>query len=215
MFRLLLVLAIAATSDLAAADVRGRWAGTMETNGGRVGVVVTLKQQGQELSGAVATSGDTNPAPIEKAAMQGDTVTFEVHDNANRILKFRLTLTDGLLSGESSVGDQVSKVTLEAAADAGFYPIAGGLGTSAPVLIKKIEPEYTDAARAARVQGTVVMEVEIDPSGQATHFKVFRSLGLGLDEKAIEAARKWKFKPAAKNGVPVPAPATIEVIFRL
>src|ERR1700722_9236870 len=154
MFRSLLVLVIAAMSNLASADVRGRWSGTIEANGSRIGVVVTLSQHGKELSGAVATSDNTNPAPIEKAEIHGDSVTFEVHDGANRIVRFRLTLTDGLMSGEVSAGDRVSKVVLSLASDAGFYPIAGGLLAPPPLLIRQVEPGYTEEARAAKIQGT-------------------------------------------------------------
>ena len=217
MFRSLLVLVIATISNLAAADVRGRWSGTVETNGSRIAILVTLNQQGQGLSGFVTTSVDTSPSPIEKAEVRGDTVTFEVHDDANRIVTFRLALTNGLLSGETSVGDRVSKIELSPASDTGFYPIAGGLLPSPPLLLKQVEPGYTEEARAAKVQGTVVLQVEIDPSGKvaATHIGVIRGLGLGLDEKAIDAVRQWKFKPATKNGTPVMAKATIEVNFRL
>jgi TonB family protein len=216
MFRSLLALVIAAASNLAAADVRGTWSGTVETDGSRTFIVVTLNQRGQEVSGSVATSDDTIPSPIEKAAMRGDTVTFEIHQDANRIVKFRLALTDGLMSGELSVGDRVSKVVLSPASDAGFYPIAGGL-SSPPLLLKQIQPGYTEEARAAGVQGTVVLQVEVDPSGRVamTPIRVIRSLGLGLDEKAIEAVKQWKFKPATKNGTPITAKATIEVSFRL
>jgi TonB family protein len=212
MCRSLLVLVIAAMSNLAAADVHGRWSGTVEINGSRVGIVVTLNQQGQELSGSIATSDDTNPSPIEKGELRGDTVTFQMSNGAKRIVRFRLALTDGLLSGETSVGDQVSKVVLSPASDAGFYPIAGGLGSSRPVLLKQVEPGYTEEARAAKVQGTVVLQVEIDPSGKVatTHIGVVRSLGLGLDEKAIEAVKQWQFKPATRNGTPVTAKATMK-----
>jgi TonB family protein len=217
MFRSLLVVVIAAVSNLAAADVRGRWSGTVETNGSRIAIVVTLSQHGQELSGSVATSGDTHPAPIEKAGVRGDTVTFEIHDDANRIVKFRLALTDGLMSGEIGVGDRVAKVELSPASDAGFYPIAGGLLSSPPILLKQVEPGYTEEAQAARVRGTVVLQVEIEASGKiaTSHIGVIRSLGLGLDEKAIEAVKQWKFKPATNNGTPVTAKATFEVNFRL
>jgi hypothetical protein len=111
-FRSLLALVIAAAMDLAAADVRGRWTGAMETDGGRIGIVVTLSQHGQELSGVVATSDDSEPAPIENAAIRGDTVTFEMRDTADRIVKFRLALTDGLMSGEvsQSRGASVSRL---------------------------------------------------------------------------------------------------------
>jgi len=91
---------------------------------------------------------------------------------------------------------------------------AGG-GVSAPSLIYKVEPEYSEEARKAKYQGTVVLYVEVDPSGHAVNPRVIRSLGLGLDEKAIEAVRKWKFRPGYKDGKPVTVAATIEVNFRL
>ena len=90
-----------------------------------------------------------------------------------------------------------------------------GGGVSAPVLLSKTEPEYSEEARKAKHQGTVMLYVQIDPSGHATNIKVVKSLGLGLDEKAIEAVQKWKFSPGKKDGKPVTVEATIEVNFRL
>ena len=90
-----------------------------------------------------------------------------------------------------------------------------GGGVSAPVLLSKTEPEYSEEARKAKHQGTVMLYVQIDPSGQATNIRVVKSLGLGLDEKAMEAVKKWKFAPGKKDGKPVTVEATIEVNFRL
>jgi TonB family protein len=89
-----------------------------------------------------------------------------------------------------------------------------GAGVTAPVLLYKKEPEYTEEARKAKYSGAVSLSIEIDPSGHATNIQVRRSLGLGLDEKAIEAVRQWKFKPGTKDGNPVTVSATIEVNFR-
>jgi len=95
----------------------------------------------------------------------------------------------------------------------GVYRTGGGV--SRPVLMAKVEPEYSEEARKAKYQGTVLLYVEIDTGGHATNIKVQRSLGLGLDEKAIEAVKQWKFKPGYKDGKPVMVAATIEVNFRL
>ncbi|HUI53776.1 MAG TPA: energy transducer TonB [Bryobacteraceae bacterium] len=95
----------------------------------------------------------------------------------------------------------------------GVFRVGGGV--SAPVLLYKKEPEYSEEARKAKYQGTVVLYVQIDPSGKAINMKVLRSLGLGLDEKAMEAVKQWKFKPGYKDGKPVTVEATIEVNFRL
>jgi periplasmic protein TonB len=91
---------------------------------------------------------------------------------------------------------------------------AGG-GVSAPTLMFKVEPEYSEEARKAKYQGVVLLYVEVDPSGKATNIRVLHSLGLGLDEKAMEAVRKWKFRPGLKDGRPVTVQAQIEVNFRL
>jgi protein TonB len=95
----------------------------------------------------------------------------------------------------------------------GVFRVGGGV--TAPALLFKKEPEYSEEARKAKHQGTVLLYIEVDPSGHATNIKVQRSLGLGLDEKAIEAVKQWKFKPGYKDGKPVTVAATIEVNFRL
>jgi TonB family protein len=93
-------------------------------------------------------------------------------------------------------------------------PTARG-GVSPPQLLLKVEPEYSEEARKAKYQGTVVLAVVVDENGKAQQLRVVRPLGLGLDEKAIEAVQKWKFRPGQLNGKPVPVQATIEVNFRL
>jgi TonB family protein len=95
----------------------------------------------------------------------------------------------------------------------GVYRIGGGV--SSPSLLFKVEPEYSEEARKAKLQGTVTLYVEVDPSGHPTNIRVIHSLGLGLDEKAIEAVRRWKFRPGMKDGKPVFVAANIEVNFRL
>ncbi len=95
----------------------------------------------------------------------------------------------------------------------GAYRVGGGV--SAPSVLFKVEPEYSEEARKAKFQGTVVLSIIVDPTGKARDIKVIRPLGLGLDEKAIEAVMKWRFKPGQKDGAPVPVQATVEVNFRL
>ncbi len=86
-----------------------------------------------------------------------------------------------------------------------------GDGVSAPTLLHKVEPEYTEEARLAKYQGTVLLSVVIDPNGTATNIKVVHSPGLGLDEKAIEAVQKWTFRPGFKDDKPVKVGAIVEV----
>ncbi|HLH41718.1 MAG TPA: energy transducer TonB [Bryobacteraceae bacterium] len=95
----------------------------------------------------------------------------------------------------------------------GAYRIGGGV--SAPKPIYQPEPEYSEEARKAKWQGTVLLSLVVDEAGRAVNIKVTKSLGLGLDQKAIEAVEKWKFEPGKKDGKPVPVMATVEVNFRL
>ncbi len=87
--------------------------------------------------------------------------------------------------------------------------------TTPPRAIHTVEPAYSEEARHARFQGTVILQIIVDESGRATHISVLRSLGLGLDEKAVEAVARWRFSPAMKKGRPVAMWATVEVNFRL
>jgi TonB family protein len=91
----------------------------------------------------------------------------------------------------------------------------GSGGVSAPMPIYKPEPEYSEEARNAKFQGTVMLSVVVGVDGTAKDIRVVRSLGMGLDEKAVEAVSKWKFKPATVDGRPVPYKANVEVNFRL
>ena len=86
---------------------------------------------------------------------------------------------------------------------------------TAPRLLRKVEAAYSEEARKAKFQGHVVVDVEVNTSGQVTNPRVFRSLGLGLDETAIEAIKQWKFAPALKDGKPVSVHVQVEMDFRL
>jgi TonB family protein len=90
-----------------------------------------------------------------------------------------------------------------------------GKGVTAPRLVYKVEPEYSEGARKAKIAGTVVLGVVVGPDGRATDIRVARSLEPGLDQKAIDAVTRWRFQPGTKDGVPVPVQANIEVNFRL
>lgn len=95
----------------------------------------------------------------------------------------------------------------------GAYRVGGGV--SAPSVLYKVEPEYSEEARKAKFQGTVVLAIVVDQNGKARDIRVVRPLGLGLDEKAIEAVMKWRFKPGMREGASVSVQATVEVNFRL
>ncbi len=95
----------------------------------------------------------------------------------------------------------------------GVYRVGGGV--SAPVAIFTPEAEFSDEARRAKYQGVCIISLIVDAQGNPQSPRVVRPLGMGLDEKALEAVRKYKFKPAMKGGTPVPVMMSIEVNFRL
>ncbi|HEY2842428.1 MAG TPA: M56 family metallopeptidase, partial [Bryobacteraceae bacterium] len=95
----------------------------------------------------------------------------------------------------------------------GVYRI--GAGVSAPVPIYRADPEYSEEARVAKWQGAVLLQVVINEEGVPQDIKVIRPLGLGLDEKAIEAVQKWRFRPGMMDGKAVPVAANMEINFRL
>ena len=84
-----------------------------------------------------------------------------------------------------------------------------------PQLLWKTEPEYSEEARRARFQGSVMLALDVDSEGHPRNIRVVRSLGLGLDERAVEAVAQWRFKPGLLNGRPVNSPVSVEVSFRL
>ncbi len=92
---------------------------------------------------------------------------------------------------------------------------AGASGVTSPVVIYKVDPEFSEEARRAHFSGAVLILAEVDANGRPRNLRVARSVGMGLDEKALEAVSKWKFKPGTKDGKPVAVSAAIEVTFHL
>jgi TonB family protein len=92
---------------------------------------------------------------------------------------------------------------------------AGIGGVTNPIPVVSPEAEFSDEARRSKYQGVVMIAVIVDAHGFPRNPRVTRSLGMGLDEKALEAVQKYRFKPAMKDGKPVAAMITVEVNFRL
>jgi len=94
-------------------------------------------------------------------------------------------------------------------------PYKVGNGVAPPKVLYKVEPDYTQEDKDAKIEGTVVLKMVITAEGLAENIDVVRSLTAGLDQKAIEAIGQWKFQPGTKDGQAVAVWATIEVNFRL
>ena len=90
-----------------------------------------------------------------------------------------------------------------------------GNGVSAPELIFQPEPEFSDEARKAKYQGICNVYLIVDATGTPRNVRVVRPIGMGLDEKALDAVRRYKFKPAMKDGKPVAVALQVEVDFHI
>jgi TonB family protein len=90
-----------------------------------------------------------------------------------------------------------------------------GKKVTMPELLTQNEPEYTEEARKAKLQGTVDLTIVVGADGRVERVDVIRSLGLGLDERAVDAVKKWRFRPATSDGKPIAASAAVAVTFRL
>jgi TonB family protein len=95
----------------------------------------------------------------------------------------------------------------------GLMSVGGGV--SAPVVVHSVDPEFTAEARTANFQGSVSIQLIVDSQGNPQNVRVVRHLGMGLDEKAIEAVRQYRFKPAMYEGHPVAVQLVIDVDFHL
>jgi protein TonB len=95
----------------------------------------------------------------------------------------------------------------------GVFKVGGGI--SAPQAVSTPDPEYTEEARRAKTQGTCILWLIVDAEGHPRDIRVVRGLGFGLDAKAIEAVKQWRFEPALKDGKPVNVQISVEVGFRL
>ncbi len=96
----------------------------------------------------------------------------------------------------------------------GIFP-AGRQGVTVPQVIFNPEPSFSDEARKAKAQGIVLLLLVVGKDGHPYDIRVRQSLGMGLDEKAIEAVNRWRFKPATLNGQPVATKIAVQVDFHL
>ncbi len=137
------------------------------------------------------------PAPVPPAAPQPAAAPPE--DAVERQL--RETLAEARASARRSVEEGPAR--------------PAGDEVTAPLAIQSPAPKYTESARRARIQGVVILEVEIDREGRVTSTRILKGLPLGLDEEARQAISQWRFQPAMRNGEPVPAITVLTVNFQL
>jgi protein TonB len=180
-----------------------------------------------------ASRGQAPPRPVTKVFVPPMAVRLEnprlmVQQAMIEAPEFNITAPD--------IGDPLGKAGPVSGGPGGPFGIGEGIGlgigkgpgggngavsykalgiTEEPKLLHAEEPEYSEEARKARCQGSVLLAIDVDVTGRVTNVRVMHSLGLGLDEKAKEAVLKWRFRPAMAGGHPVTAPAQVQVTFHL
>jgi protein TonB len=194
-----------------------------------------------QVKSQAAGGGQRNPLPASRGKIPPRAVTkIFVPPMAVRMENPKLAVQQAMVEAPdininaADIGDPMGKVGPLSGGPGGPFGIGEGTGrsigsglgqggisykalgiTQEPKLLHAEEPEYTDEARRARYQGSVLLAIDVDVDGRVTNVRVIRSLGLGLDEKAVAAVQKWKFRPAIAGGRPVTAPAQVQVTFHL
>jgi periplasmic protein TonB len=97
----------------------------------------------------------------------------------------------------------------------GGGPFRPGTGIEPPTIIREVRPSYSDEARRRAIEGDVVLEIVVLQDGRVGSVRTLRSLGGGLDQKAVEAVRQWRFSPARRQGAPVDVVVEVSVEFKL
>ncbi len=97
----------------------------------------------------------------------------------------------------------------------GGGPYRPGSGITAPAILREVKPDYTEEARRRSLSGEVVLEIVVRSDGRVGEVKVLQGLGSGLDQRAVEAVRQWRFSPAKRHGTPVDVLVEVAVEFRL
>ena len=146
---------------------------------------------------------------VEQNSTEATTWYRKAADQGNTRAKVNLT---SLLQSETN-GSPAPAAKVANSSEKPVPMLAGGI--QAPRLIHDVDPEYSEIARKAKIEGTELLSVLVDANGQPQNVKVLTPLGYGLDENAVSAVKTWIFDPATKDGKPVAVQLMVEVTFRL
>jgi TonB family protein len=212
------------------ANIRANWQrglsekGLIPASGQKVFAVefTILKDGTLDSRKLVASSGDSEldgtgldaiaksaPFMALPAEFSGESLKLRCHFYLNAGRRIPSVSRAGREAGSTDTADNMP------AAGEGTGVIHGNGGPTKPRPIYSPIPEFSDQARKGHVQGTVVLKVTVDANGDVADVKVTKSLGSGLDEKAVDAVRTWKFKPGTEDGTPVRSEIDVEVSFHL
>ena len=157
-------------------------------------------------------------AASEKESNSGIVLMSRVHGSMmpSRITTNALSIALLLVSSLSTAAAQTNPASAGGSKTASEPVFHVGGNVSAPRLLYDPAPEFSEAARKAHHQGVCELRLIVGSDGNPRDIKITHPLGMGLDEKSIEAVRTWRFKPAiGPNGTPVATITPIEVNFRL
>ena len=194
---------------------------------------VQAKGGGGQRNPLPASRGQAPPRPVTRVFVPPMAVRLE---NPKLMVQQAMIEAPEFNISAPDIGDPLGKVGPLSGGPGGPFGIGDGTGigigkgpgngnggisykalgiTEEPRLLHSEEPEYSEEARKARAQGSVLLVIDVDVNGRVANIRVVKSLGLGLDEKATEAVLKWRFRPAMAGGRPVTAPAQVRVTFHL
>ena len=166
---------------------------------------------GELLASAKFEPGTTNMQSVSQ--VRDLTIRIRIYPNP-----MGLSAMVEIQKGEMQIDSMDSRWTLQprrVRLDPSKAPLRVGGDVKAPVIINKVEPQYTDEARQKRISGIVIVECVIDKNGAVADVQVLKPLPFGLDQAAVDAVRRWKFKPASLNGQATDVLFNVTVNFKL
>ncbi len=162
---------------------------------------------------SAAPSGPENVAPIEAPPDIAPERDMPTAPSGPEVTGVR-GIETGVIGGLDLSGSGLTVEPPPPPPPASREPIRLHAGMQAPRKTVNVPPHYPPHAQAARVEGTVVLDAVIDPTGRVTDVRVTHSVNL-LDQAAVEAVRQWRFTPTLLNGEPVSILLTVTVRFTL
>jgi TonB family protein len=186
---------------------------------GKIVLQVTIATDGSVRDVSVE-SGDPSLTPAATEAVGQWRYVPELHDGSTFESQKTVTLDYDLRKRASRPGNPAPNVPTSPSEDLLSEYMTGEIGSvggsvKPPRVLYEPDPEYSEPARQAKFQGSAMLGLVVGPDGLPRDIWIIRGLGVGLDEKSIDAVRRWRFEPATRNGEPVAVVLSVEISFRL
>jgi periplasmic protein TonB len=196
---------------------------TMDGGGGQRGAIPVTKGRLPEFAKTQITPPKAPPMEQPKIHMPDPTIEVQTNLKMENGNFPNLGMPNSPLIG-NSMGNGLGS-GLGSGNGAGLGPGSGGNyggglrriggGVSSPVVIFQVEPEFSEEARKAKFMGVVTVNLIVDAQGRPENVHVLRGVGMGLDQKAVDAVKQYRFKPAMEAGKPVPVQLNVQVDFQI